>query len=353
MVVQTKSSQVERRLRNSILKGKWQPGEKLPPEREILKKFNISRTTLRDALNALANEGMLERRQGAGTFVAKFQTAGNIAVLGKVENMCSPMGYMYRRFIDEVQSLVLPKFRYTMWVGHGSTEEEFVDSIRLLDRPNLNETLGVLATVAVGNLERQLTEAGIHLVSMNVGIPLVEHAVVLDWDAMFQMGCHELESRGYDDFVVMHPEVSENLTPGPMGNYFRTLLDKLVKGDHSRLVSIPYDREYGQAYQAMRDLLRRSPQPRGIFFTDDAVCDVAMRAISSLGLEIPKDLAIVTQSNVGREFHFPVRLSRIEFDPAQIAAEAWGLLSKLISGQSLESNVVYVSPRVVPGQSLG
>ena len=45
------------------------PGESLPPERELAEEFGISRITVRKALDALVSEGMLTRRQGAGTFV--------------------------------------------------------------------------------------------------------------------------------------------------------------------------------------------------------------------------------------------------------------------------------------------
>ena len=61
--VVTKSQQVEGHFRKSILKGVLAPGQKLPPEREILQRFRVSRTTVRDALNALAGVDRLRRRR--------------------------------------------------------------------------------------------------------------------------------------------------------------------------------------------------------------------------------------------------------------------------------------------------
>ncbi|MET3617181.1 GntR family transcriptional regulator [Peptoniphilus olsenii] len=44
--------------------------EKLPPERELAKKYNISRVTLRSALADLEREGKIIRKQGKGTFIS-------------------------------------------------------------------------------------------------------------------------------------------------------------------------------------------------------------------------------------------------------------------------------------------
>ena len=45
-------------------------GARLPPERELAERFSVARETLRRALRELQSDGLLERRQGTGTFVA-------------------------------------------------------------------------------------------------------------------------------------------------------------------------------------------------------------------------------------------------------------------------------------------
>lgn len=46
-------------------------GAKLPPERELAAELGVNRGTLREALTRLQAQGLLARRQGAGTFVRK------------------------------------------------------------------------------------------------------------------------------------------------------------------------------------------------------------------------------------------------------------------------------------------
>lgn len=57
-------------MREWINEGKWKEGDKIPSERDLALEFDVSRMTARQAVNTLVDEGLLERRRGAGTFVA-------------------------------------------------------------------------------------------------------------------------------------------------------------------------------------------------------------------------------------------------------------------------------------------
>jgi GntR family transcriptional regulator, transcriptional repressor for pyruvate dehydrogenase complex len=57
--------QIQRLIRDGLLK----PGDKLPPERELAEMFQVSRSSLRDAIRALELMGLVEPRQGEGTVV--------------------------------------------------------------------------------------------------------------------------------------------------------------------------------------------------------------------------------------------------------------------------------------------
>ncbi len=58
-------------LENMIIEGSLQPGEKLLPERELAKQFEVSRPSLREAIQKLEVKGLVTRKQGGGTFVSK------------------------------------------------------------------------------------------------------------------------------------------------------------------------------------------------------------------------------------------------------------------------------------------
>ncbi|HLM00744.1 MAG TPA: FadR/GntR family transcriptional regulator, partial [Pyrinomonadaceae bacterium] len=64
------SEEVVSRLRNMIHSGELSAGDRLPPERDLAKLLGVSRPTLRAGIRSLASVGILQSRQGAGTFVA-------------------------------------------------------------------------------------------------------------------------------------------------------------------------------------------------------------------------------------------------------------------------------------------
>lgn len=59
------ASSLERR----ILEGSLRPGDRLPPERELAAELGVSRPSLREAIQKLASKGMVQSRQGGGTYV--------------------------------------------------------------------------------------------------------------------------------------------------------------------------------------------------------------------------------------------------------------------------------------------
>jgi GntR family transcriptional regulator len=63
--------QLRELLRDEVASGRWEVGERLPSERELCDTFNLSRTTVREAIDALVTEGLLRREKGRGTFIAE------------------------------------------------------------------------------------------------------------------------------------------------------------------------------------------------------------------------------------------------------------------------------------------
>lgn len=63
--------QLKEKIKGKIVNGSLEPGDLIPSERELSKKYNISRPTIRQALKELENEGLIHREKGRGSFVSK------------------------------------------------------------------------------------------------------------------------------------------------------------------------------------------------------------------------------------------------------------------------------------------
>ncbi len=69
------------RLRAVILSEEWNAGDRLPPERSLAETLGVNRTTLRTALSALVQSGLVRVRQGSGYIVCDYRRAGGPGLL--------------------------------------------------------------------------------------------------------------------------------------------------------------------------------------------------------------------------------------------------------------------------------
>ena len=82
-------------LKTLITETPYEPGEQLPPEHALSRQLGISRTTLRMALGHLELQGLIQRRQGVGTFVASSRSqriGGGLQFLSSVHSLAKAAG---------------------------------------------------------------------------------------------------------------------------------------------------------------------------------------------------------------------------------------------------------------------
>ncbi len=205
MAVLTKSKQVENYLRSSIINGQWSAGDMLPSERDLLSEFNVSRSTLREALNSLANEGLVRRKQGSGTYVADLAQSGSIAITGSATNLMSPMGYWHRDLLDKLQDIIEASGeKSTLWIGTDRCLDDYMSDTALFETANLQCTNGVINNVAMDRrLDRCLAQQNIHCVNVSYGVPSGHYSVVLDYGTLVQEASRLLIEHGYPDFAIV------------------------------------------------------------------------------------------------------------------------------------------------------
>ena len=81
------------RLKNEINKGTYPVGEILPKECELEKIYQVSRTTVRNAVKMLVQEGLVEVRQGSGTRVLNHKAIQNYNKVTSVTESLMKKGY--------------------------------------------------------------------------------------------------------------------------------------------------------------------------------------------------------------------------------------------------------------------
>lgn len=71
MPARNRATEVSERIAAAISSGRLAPGDRLPPEHELMTAMGVSRSVVREAVAALRSEGLVVTRQGAGAFVAR------------------------------------------------------------------------------------------------------------------------------------------------------------------------------------------------------------------------------------------------------------------------------------------
>ncbi len=89
------------RVRALISAGDYAPGDRLPPERELIDRLGMTRTTLRRALEILEREGAIWRHVGKGTFVASHGGPGATGSIAELSQQLTPVRMMRARLCIE------------------------------------------------------------------------------------------------------------------------------------------------------------------------------------------------------------------------------------------------------------
>ena len=86
---------VKNSIRHRIAEGGWQPGVRLPSERELVQEFGCARMTVHRALRELEDEGLIERRQGSGSYVAELHPISNLLQVRDIHDEIVERGHRH------------------------------------------------------------------------------------------------------------------------------------------------------------------------------------------------------------------------------------------------------------------
>ncbi len=89
------------RVKSLMAEGAYAPGDRLPPEREMIETLGLGRTALRHALDTLEREGSIWRHVGKGTFVASHGSSAGSGSLAELSRQVTPMKMMRTRLSIE------------------------------------------------------------------------------------------------------------------------------------------------------------------------------------------------------------------------------------------------------------
>jgi len=118
------STKIAEQIKSLIAKGELKPGDVLPPERELVKVFKVSRASLREALKSLTGMGFLEITPTHRTIV-KSLAAGRIT---------EPLDYLIKEDIHTVFELIEVRKAIEIWNAYYAAERAGEEDIARLEK---------------------------------------------------------------------------------------------------------------------------------------------------------------------------------------------------------------------------
>ncbi len=138
--------QIKALLTRALQEGEWKPGDLIPSEAELASRFGVSQGTVRKAIDELAAENLLIRRQGRGTFVSTHHEA--------------QVKFRFLRLVPDTESAQGLRM-----------ERDFLECHRVRPAADVVRLLGIRAADMVLQVRRILRSAGEPLVYEDIYLP--------------------------------------------------------------------------------------------------------------------------------------------------------------------------------------
>jgi GntR family transcriptional repressor for pyruvate dehydrogenase complex len=117
------SEEIVNQIKQLIIDGKLKPGDRLPPERELIKQLGVSRPSLREALNGLVSMGFLEVRQAKRTFVK--------SITSKL--LEGPLAHLIKTDAQKIFDLIEVRKAIETWAAYQAAQKASQEDLLQLD----------------------------------------------------------------------------------------------------------------------------------------------------------------------------------------------------------------------------
>ncbi len=280
--------------------GHYQQGQQLPSENELMQKFDVSRSTVRQTLAELANEGVIYKKQGLGSFfsgIASEQDSRSY-LIGVVAPIL--FEYIYPQIMQGINDIAHQQHcNIVLASSEGNAENEVLHVEQLMSRK-----IDGLLFEPSGSPE-DFEETKVFHVLKSLPIPVVfmdwalddrniSYVSLDDIEGGFRATEHLIEA-GHRRIAIVYPEhhtPSQNRLIGYRNalTQFQIPLDERLE-KHRTIVNWA---EANSAYLLTKELLGLgSERPTAIFYFNDAAAMRGYAAIREAGLTIPDDISVI------------------------------------------------------------
>ncbi|WP_158589512.1 GntR family transcriptional regulator [Butyrivibrio sp. CB08] len=342
----SKYKQVINWLTEKIDTGKLSPGEKIPSENELCDRFSLSRQTVRHAISKLVEDGLVETRQGSGTFVSDQRAGeGERNVVAVVTTYVDD--YIFPSTIRGIESTLSDK-GYSMLLSFSNNTVGKERQI-LTDILGRNDVAGIIMEPVKSalpspnmDLYKKLQNKGVKILLINSFYPelTLPHVSLNDADCAYN-AVNALIEAGHEKIGCVL-----KLDDGQGRERYRGYLKALMEAglpfsyDHVNWIDTIDIRDGKKAFQMALERLRECT---AVFCYNDQVAGMMIEVLQENGYRVPEDMSIVgmDDSDIARNGVNGVRLTSIPHPKEKLGEKAAQNMIRMIHEGKLAFNATF------------
>jgi len=342
----SKYKQVIKWLTEKIDTGKLSPGEKIPSENELCETFGLSRQTVRHAISKLVDDGLVETRQGSGTFVSDQRAAeGERNVIAVVTTYVDD--YIFPSTIRGIESTLSEK-GYSMLLSFSNNTVEKERQI-LTDILSRSDVAGIIMEPVKSalpspnmDLYRKLQNKGVKILLINSFYPelTLPHVSLNDAECAYK-AVKALIDAGHENIGCVL-----KLDDGQGRERYRGYLKAIMEAglpfsyDHVNWIDT-IDIKDGK--RALSRTMERLKECSAVFCYNDQVAGIVIEALEDSGIKVPEEMSIVgmDDSDIARNGVNGLKLTSIPHPKEKLGKKAAQNMIRMIHEGKLLFNATY------------
>lgn len=355
--------QLHNQLRQHIISGRWRYGERIPTETQWAKHLDISRTTVRIALQRAEVEGLIKRTAGRGTFVTHTASENtNVRFIA----------YITRNFHNEIHYSLLSSAEtelrsagyHLIFINANDNNEEIAVLEQLIDD-------GIAGLLLWANAKPTQAQRDLLLQYQNLNIPFVcidrmIEGIESDYVAsdhysgtyaltrhLIELGHHHIvhlmpnmpnlnsireRHGGYESALKEHdlPVYDAWKINSPDQNEFHEIdIFRLLSGDGAQLTD-----------QVVELMNATEPKPTAIACVNDILAIITTKALRGMGYRVPEDISVGGFDDISLAAHMTIPLTTVTQNAYEIGRVAAQMLLERLEGDTAPAKCHHVPTRL-------
>ncbi|GAA3613261.1 GntR family transcriptional regulator [Secundilactobacillus similis DSM 23365 = JCM 2765] len=345
--MQAKYEKVEEALKNKILAGEYQIGEKLPTETELMNKYGVSRYTVRRSVGDLENEHLIYRIQGGGMYVNDWQSAkansiSNNRMIGVIATHIAD--YIFPSIISGADQIISDNgFAMLLANTHNDPQRERKSLITMLESNVagliIEPTQSTLQTPNA-DLYQKIQELKLPTVFINAKYEQIDGVSVTtdDEDAMKRMTDYLID-QGHQRILGVF-QIDDVQGINRMNGFIKAYQRNADVMIQSNVIMYRTTDPIKKTLDQIEQALAVEPRPTAIMCYNDQLAIQVIDLVKSLDLQVPEDVSVTGFDDYSLGQFMEPAITTMVHEKEKMGHDAAGLLISMIDKQPVE-DIVY------------